>query len=249
MHVRDEGYSTHESIDMLSKAEFMSIYPSTREKRDGDEGMTGLEENGGRPDETLVGASDNDGEEGVHIDLGNLMMIGLNNEGEALWRYRLTLFICSPEEFRPVPRNTPSGSSLLERYDNRGHHDDSRQRTRPFFSYVRTREGSSLMTEIDILRRMFPDREERSLLVFSGGDLDDVDLDLDGVPITGPYSIAAKNADSIATQDICLRPLPGSTVQKCLRMDLGVGTSKNGHDAVHLGKHRLYPNMERFDTC
>lgn len=105
------------------------------------------------------------------------------------------------------------------------------------------------MTEIDILRRMFPDREERSLLVSSGGDLDDVDLDLDGVPMTGPYSIATTNADSIATQDICLRPLPGSTVQKCLRMDLGLGTSKNGHDAVHLGRHRLYPNMERFDTC
>jgi hypothetical protein len=249
MHVRDEENTTHESIDILSKADFMPTCPSMREKRDGDEGMTCLEENGGRPDETLVGASDNDGEEGVTIDPGNLMMIGLNNEGEALWRYRLTLFICSPEEFRSVRRNTPSGSSLSERYDNRGHHDDSRQRTRPFLSYVRTREGSSLMTEIDVLRRMFPDREERSLLVFSDGDLDDVDLDLDGVPITGQYPMASMQGESIATQDICLRPLPGSTVQKCLRMDLGVGTSKNGHDAVHLGKHRLYPNMERFDTC
>jgi hypothetical protein len=234
---------------MLSKAEFMSIYPSTREKRDGDEGMTCLEQNGGRPDETLVAASDNDGEEGVTIDPGNLMMIGLNNEGEALWRYRLTLFICSPEEFRSVRSNIPSGSSTANRYDTRGHHDDSRQRTRPFFSYSRTREGSSLMTEIDVLRTIFPDREERSLLVFSGGDLDDVDLDLNGDPMTGPYSMAATNGDSIATQGICLRPRPGSSVQKCLRMDLGLGTSKNGHDAVHLGKHRLYPNMERFDTC
>jgi hypothetical protein len=249
MHVRDEENTTHESIDILSKADFMPTCPSMREKRDGDEGMTCLEENGGRPDETLVGASDNDGEEGVTIDPGNLMMIGLNNEGEALWRYRLTLFICSPEEFRSVRRNTPSVSFLSERYDNRGHHDDSRQRTRPFLSYVRTREGSSLMTEIDVLRRMFPDREERSLLVFSDGDLDDVDLDFDGVPISGQYPIASMQGDSIATQNICLRPLPGSTIQKCLRMDLGVGTSKNGHDAVHLGKHRLYPNMERFDAC
>jgi hypothetical protein len=249
MHVRDEENTTHESIDILSKADFMPTCPSMREKRDGDEGMTCLEENGGRPDETLVGASDNDGEEGVTIDPGNLMMIGLNNEGEALWRYRLTLFICSPEEFRSVRRNTPSGSFRPERFDNRGHHDDSRQRTRPFFSYVRTREGSSLMTEIDVLRRMFPDREEKSLLVFSGGDLDDVDPDFDGVPNTGQYPIASMRGDFIATHDICLRPLPGSTVQKCLRMDLGVGTSKNGHDAVHLGRHRLYPNMERFDTC
>jgi hypothetical protein len=49
--------------------------------------------------------------------------------------------------------------------------------SRPFISYIRTREGTSLATEIPIIRSLFPNEGERDSLLQSGGELDMFDDD------------------------------------------------------------------------
>ncbi|KAJ9113825.1 hypothetical protein QFC19_000018 [Naganishia cerealis] len=61
------------------------------------------------------------------------------------------------------------------KYDRRLSSSDSinlqHQATRPFVSYIQTREGTSLATEIPFIRSLFRNVEERASLVQSGGEL------------------------------------------------------------------------------
>jgi hypothetical protein len=53
---------------------------------------------------------------------------------------------------------------------------------RPFISYIRTEEGTSLSTEIPIIRSLFANDEERESLVQSGGELGMFDSEDDDEP-------------------------------------------------------------------
>jgi hypothetical protein len=262
----DNEQSMLEGIDILFNAASSRSWTPALEKWNADRGLS-------RPDtqaashlsvppkdncgieETSAASSISYRMEDVHIDPGNLTMIGLNQEAEALWQYRLTRFLCCPEKFTSevqgfgvldgairASRSDLQSLRLAGREEPQAGRGDFPHRTRPFFSYVRTREGSSLLTEIRVLKRMFPDQEERSLLVYSGGDLDDIDVEGDAlIPVqASPYLKMALEADRMdspyfAAHDIRVGRNPGRTIQKCLRMDLG---TLQDQDTVHLGNRK-----------
>jgi hypothetical protein len=103
-------------------------------------------------------------------------MIGLNRELEALWEYRIAQFLCWPGE-SPLYR-----SQLSNRSEQRNSTDLAggllgEDSIRPFYSFVKTVEGSSLLTSLRVLKQLFPSPEERASLIYSEGELEVGDLD------------------------------------------------------------------------
>lgn len=86
-----------------------------------------------------------------------IAVIGLNNSTARQWEHRLLVFLLFPSA---QPRLCSSPSSCGEG-----------QGGRPFVACIRTEEGTSLATEIPIVRSLFPNEEERQALVQSGGEL------------------------------------------------------------------------------
>jgi hypothetical protein len=92
-----------------------------------------------------------------------IAVIGLNKDTERQWEHRVQVFLNFPEEQARVSLH--ASITTPER-----RHDDSGS-GRPFISYIRTEEGTSLSTEIPIIRSLFRNDEERESLVQSGGEL------------------------------------------------------------------------------
>ena len=197
------------------------------------------------PDSVVVPQS----ECAVFEDSSNLTLIGLNHEAEALWQYRLTRFLCCPGDFstnptvpdyNTVPGNVSTGQDGLKAADETPGAREALQQCqniRPFFSYVRTTEGSSLLTDIEVLRKMFPDDEERSLLIYNEKDISDVEIDFgsDDIPSGVGWRRETHGAASqITVTDIQAQHHSSTGVKRCIRIDLG--TLTDGQDTVHLGE-------------
>jgi hypothetical protein len=102
-----------------------------------------------------------------------LALVGLNMEMEKLWEHRVARFLCWPEEahtdsssherFLPLTKEQCISEGQFSHYEGAG---------RPFFSFVRTAEGSSLLTTIRALKGLFPTEDERTALLYSEGELE-----------------------------------------------------------------------------
>lgn len=103
-----------------------------------------------------------------------IAVIGLNKDTERQWEHRVQVFLNFPEEQARVSLH--ASITTPER-----HHDDPGS-GRPFISYIRTEEGTSLSTEIPIIRSLFANDEERESLVQSGGELGMFDSEDEGEP-------------------------------------------------------------------
>jgi hypothetical protein len=121
-----------------------------------------------------------------------IAVVGLNKETERQWEHRVQVFLNYPEEQSRVVNNRHVDGSESE---NVGCGDSSRDTgeqdlsiattktgesvKRPFISYIRTEDGTSLSTDIPIIRGLFQ-IDEREGLVQSGGELGIFDDDEDG---------------------------------------------------------------------
>lgn len=179
------------------------------------------------------------------MERGNLTMVGLNHEVEVLWKYRLMCFACCPEEFGFSTRASASTISMassdqseVDPYPSRIKAIPRRQETpletaRPFFSYVRTGEGSSLLTDISVLRTMFPDLDERSLLVCNEGNMEEIEIDFGSMAAdVGQEHVHSGRPLERKVNDYYAGPM----AQKCVRMDFPEETLTNGLDTLHLDR-------------
>ncbi|KAJ9116966.1 hypothetical protein QFC22_004624 [Naganishia vaughanmartiniae] len=130
---------------------------------------------------------------------GRIAVVGLNKETESQWEHRVQVFLIYPEAQVKVCKNQRSvGRSHCEgttprsleanASDGRTQEEtvmpkkqilqvssesgSSAMTNGTFISYIRTREGTSLATEIPIIRSLFPNEAERDSLLQSGGELD-----------------------------------------------------------------------------
>lgn len=110
-----------------------------------------------------------------------LALVGLNVEMQNLWEYRIAGFLCWPEEPQHSCLTPSSPEYLADGVDAASVGEKSardqrlapnREAHRPFFSFVRTTEGASLLTTIRSLKRLFPTEDERNTLLHSEGELD-----------------------------------------------------------------------------
>lgn len=118
-----------------------------------------------------------------------IAVVGLNKETERQWEHRVQVFLNYPEEQSRVVNNRytvnlAAGNLCDTRSRNIGEHDsvtptrNGKQFKRPFISYIQTEDGTSLSTEIPIIRSLFQ-VDEREGLVQSGGELGIFDDDED----------------------------------------------------------------------
>lgn len=110
-----------------------------------------------------------------------LALVGLNVEMERLWEHRIAGFLCWPEEPQkssiPIARpGYPADAVDLPFTKDTVVRDGGllpgKEARRPFFSFVRTLEGSSLLTTIRALKRLFPTEDDRNALLHSEGELE-----------------------------------------------------------------------------
>lgn len=118
-----------------------------------------------------------------------IAVVGLNKETERQWEHRVQVFLSYPEEQARVENNRYSDvlaagdhtSAISRDTADQGSTTTTskeRQVKRPFISYIRTEDGTSLSTEIPIIRSLFQ-VDEREGLVQSGGELGIFDDDED----------------------------------------------------------------------
>ncbi|KAJ9100889.1 hypothetical protein QFC20_005378 [Naganishia adeliensis] len=120
-----------------------------------------------------------------------IAVVGLNKETERQWEHRVQVFLNYPEEQSRVVNNRHVDGSDLEDIQYGDISRDTEEQglstaptktggftKRPFISYIRTEDGTSLSTEIPIIRSLFQ-VDEREGLVQSGGELGIFDDDED----------------------------------------------------------------------
>ena len=122
----------------------------------------------------------------VSVPPCKIAVIGLNNANARQWEHRLHVFLLFPWA---QPQLCLSRDSCGEGRDGR-----------PFVACIRTEEGTSLATEIPIVRSLFPNEEERQALVQSGGELSMFESEDEGEADvgTGKPSVRDRSTVSIA---------------------------------------------------
>ncbi|KAJ9101760.1 hypothetical protein QFC21_003099 [Naganishia friedmannii] len=135
---------------------------------------------------------------------GTIAVVGLNKETESQWEHRVQVFLVYPEEQVRVVRNRHSDGRPRRKEPGKRSQEEAMSENQikehttvskgrisqarseygsfgitnaPFIAYIRTREGTSLATEISIIRSLFPNEGERDSLLQSGGELDMFDDD------------------------------------------------------------------------
>lgn len=124
----------------------------------------------------------------VSVLESKIAVIGLNKHTERQWEHRVQVFLNFPEE---QARHSFPPSTEREQ-------PTTTPRRRPFISYIRTEEGTSLCTEIPLIRSLFPQEEDCQSLVQSGGELGmfDSDDDLDHTETHGRDTSSASCSSS-----------------------------------------------------
>jgi hypothetical protein len=175
-------------------------------------------------------------------------------EMERLWEHRIAGFLCWPEEphksllTTSIPAYNADGVDLPFEEDKSvqdGKVALCRETRRPFFSFVRTTEGSSLLTTIRALKRLFPTEDERTILLYSEGELDVEE-------VNNPTHSPSEKEDSAAS---ALRssnpPVIGSEIDDfCYVACLAQGNASTGDRENDLlvdiaGSHKGLPQGQR----